>query len=64
MDILEIDNLVSAADPGGLATYAAVMAVFLGSVALARLRDDALERSQARLDSIERRNCQPAVHCE
>jgi hypothetical protein len=41
MDIIE--NLVSAADPGGLAMYVTVMAVFLGSVALARFRDDAMD---------------------
>jgi hypothetical protein len=41
MDIIE--NLVSAADPGGLVMYVTVMAVFLGSVALARFRDDAMD---------------------
>jgi hypothetical protein len=45
MDIIE--NLVSAADPGGLAMYVIVMAVFLGSVALARLRDDAMNIHEA-----------------
>jgi hypothetical protein len=44
MDIIE--NLVSAADPSGLAMYVAVMAVFLGSVALARLRDDVMDSQQ------------------
>ena len=39
MDIIE--NLVSAADPGCLAMYVTLMAVFLGSVALAHLPDDA-----------------------
>jgi hypothetical protein len=48
MDIIEIEGLVSAADLGGLATYVAVMAAFLGSVALARLRDDAMERARRR----------------
>ena len=28
MDIIEIENLASAADPGGLVTYVAVMAAF------------------------------------
>ena len=46
MDIIEIENLVSAADPGGLAMYVAMMTAFLGSVALARLRDDAMERAR------------------
>jgi hypothetical protein len=41
MDVIE--NLVSAADPGGLVMYVTVMAVFLGSVALARFRDDAMD---------------------
>ena len=45
MDVIE--NLVSAADPGGLATYLTLMAVFLGSVALARLRDDAMNIHEA-----------------
>ena len=40
-------NLVSAADPGGLAMYVTVMAVFLGSVALACLRDDAMDIHEA-----------------
>jgi len=48
MDIIAIDSLVSAADPGGLAVYVAIMAVFLGSVALARVRDDAVDRHEAR----------------
>jgi hypothetical protein len=48
MEIIEFENLVSAADPGGLAIYVAVMAVFLGSVALARLRDDVMEIHAAR----------------
>ena len=48
MDIIEIENLVLAADPGGLVTYVAVMAAFLGSVALARIRDDAMERARRR----------------
>jgi hypothetical protein len=48
MDIISIDSLVSAADPGGLAMYVAIMAVFLGSVALARVRDDAVDRHEAR----------------
>jgi hypothetical protein len=52
MDIIE--NLISAADPGGLAIYVIVMAVFLGSVALARLRDDAMNIHEAhRADDIE-----------
>jgi hypothetical protein len=48
MDIIEIENLVSAADPGGLAMYAMVMVAFLGSVALARIRDDAMERARSK----------------
>jgi hypothetical protein len=48
MDIIEIESLVTAADPGGLVAYVAVMAAFLGSVALARLRDDAMERARHR----------------
>jgi hypothetical protein len=48
MDIIEIESLVSAADTGGLVMYVAVMAAFLGSVALARLRDDAVERARRR----------------
>jgi hypothetical protein len=55
MNVIEIENLISAADPGGLAMYLAVMAVFLGIVALARLRDDALKIHEARhgADGIE-----------
>jgi hypothetical protein len=55
MDVIEIENLISAADPGGLAMYLAVMAVFLGIVALARLRDDPLKIHEARhgADGIE-----------
>jgi hypothetical protein len=48
LDIDIIENLVSAVDIGGLATYVVVMAVFLGSVALARLRDDAMDVQKAR----------------
>jgi hypothetical protein len=48
MDIIDIESLVSAADPGGLAMYVAVMVGFLGGVALARLRDDAMERARHR----------------
>jgi hypothetical protein len=48
MDIIEIENLVFAADPGGLAMYVVVIVAFLGSVAFARLRDDAVERAQRR----------------
>jgi hypothetical protein len=53
MDVIE--NLISVADPGGLAIYLAVMVVFLGSVAVARLRDDAIEIQQAKqgVDEIE-----------
>jgi hypothetical protein len=46
LDIME--NLVSGTDIGGLATYAILMAIFLGSVALARLRDDAMAVHKAR----------------
>jgi hypothetical protein len=48
-----IENLVSSADMGGLAVYATVMAGLLGSVALARLRDDAIDirTAKRRVDS-------------
>ena len=46
MDILK--NLVTAANPTGLAIYVAVMAFFLGAIALARLRDDAVAARKAR----------------
>jgi hypothetical protein len=42
-----INNLVAAADPVGLAIYLAVMGFFLGSVALARVRDDAVSAHKA-----------------
>jgi hypothetical protein len=45
MDILK--NLVTAADPVGLAIYAAAMVFFLGVIAFARLRDDALAARKA-----------------
>jgi hypothetical protein len=54
MDIIEIENLVSAADPDGLVIYVAVMAVFLGSVALARIRDDVMEIRKTRHGSVGR----------
>jgi hypothetical protein len=43
MDIIAIESLVSATDPGGLAMYVAMMTAFLGSVALARLREDVMK---------------------
>jgi hypothetical protein len=46
MDILK--NLVTAANPAGLAIYVAVMAFFLGTIAFARLRDDAVAARKAR----------------
>jgi len=46
MDILK--NLVTAADPAGLAIYVAAMAFFLGTIAFARLRDDAVAARKAR----------------
>jgi hypothetical protein len=46
MDIVK--HLVAAADPAGLAIYVAVMAFFLGSVAVARLRDDAVKAHKAK----------------
>jgi hypothetical protein len=48
-----IENLVSSADMGGLAVYATVMAGLLGSVGLARLRDDAIDirTAKRRVDS-------------
>ena len=48
-----IENLVSSADMGGLAVYATLMAGLLGSVALARLRDDAIDirTAKRRVDS-------------
>jgi hypothetical protein len=44
-----IDDLVLAADAPGLALYATVMAFLLGTVAAARLRDDAVGARKARL---------------
>jgi hypothetical protein len=46
MDILK--NLVTAADPAGIAIYVAAMAVFLGTFAFARLRDDVVAARKAR----------------
>jgi hypothetical protein len=46
MDIVK--HLVAAADPAGLAIYVAVMAFFLGSVAVARFRDDAVKAHKAK----------------
>jgi len=46
MDI--INHLVAATDQAGLALYAAVMALFLGGVAFARIRDDVISARRAR----------------
>jgi hypothetical protein len=46
MDIVK--NLVTAADPTGLAIYVAVVVFFLGTVALARFRDEAISARKAR----------------
>jgi hypothetical protein len=46
MDI--INHLVAAADPPGLAIYVAVMAFVLGSVTVARFRDDAVKAYKAK----------------
>ena len=48
MDIIAIESLVSATDPGGLAMYVAMMTAFLGSVALARLREDVMKGARRR----------------
>jgi len=45
---LFVSNLMAAVDLTGLAVYATVMAFFLGSVSLARLRDEAIAAHKAR----------------
>ena len=58
MDIIE--NLVSAADASGLVVYVTVMAVFLGGVALARVRDDAMDIHEGNRPESSERRTRPA----
>jgi hypothetical protein len=46
MDTLK--NLIAGADPLGLAIYLGVMVFFLGTIALARLRDEVMASRKAR----------------
>jgi hypothetical protein len=43
-----VENLLSAADPAGVALYTTVMAFLLGTVAFARLWDDLVSARKAR----------------
>jgi hypothetical protein len=45
---LFLDNLLAGADPAGVAVYVAVMAFIIGSVSVARVRDEAIAAHRAR----------------